>query len=662
MSKKIKNYNDVKELAKEAEIIVNEFKSCQSYMKNLGIIRDAERSVDMYEGRQYLDYKGLKMPFELPILNLFMNIIDGKVANICSKNYKLEFVIENDRSSTQKITKFTETINRDLRQPKMYRKMVLDTLLKGTGLKYDFWNNGIFGISGNMEGGIDTSLIDIHDFAVSNPRESDINKQDWIIVRSRESVDTVRNSCDTMSEKKAKEYIVSTTYNPQYPNDNERQNSNNVYSYTKFFRQDNEVYFQKCTNDIMYQFPRAISPLLNEEVIRNRINEEKDKIDSNTQSEYLNDSESNKNFEQATYIDEAEQMQNKFKANRYPFVKMCFIPRDNSFFGVSYGSQLIGNQKLINQLACTTMVTALKSIMPTVVVKAGALGTQKVDFSKPNGIITDFSGSGVNDAIKILNTGTIPTTHYELAQSLTSFVKDIYRANDILNDGRNIGANASGVLVSNLNSLQQMPVQQWQEEYADTLADEGRIYEMFYKLFYHNKKFTYEISSSEMSNKQVEQQELNDFDVSNYTKYQTDVFEGDDYINTPFNISVIVSETSKTSESTSLAIIETLFLNGVISKLSSENLAMLAKLLPINVFPQKDELLRMSQEMENGEKAQLKQQLAQATQMLQQAAARGQLIEQEYKSKINQSNENLKQLGQIVQSLMRNQKLNGQQN
>ena len=332
---------------------------------------------------------------------------------------------------------------------------------------------------------------------------------------------------------------------------------------------------------------------------------------------------------------------NKYKANMYPIIRYCFYERDNSIFGVSYVATLIPQQKIINQMIAITTMTASKSVMPTIIVKAGALGSQKLDMSKPNNVITDYSGTGNNDAIKVLNTGTFPTTHYELAQSMVSLQKDVSRSNDILNDGRNISSGMSGTAIANLNTLQDMPVAQWQEALKESLEDEGKILEMFYKLYYRNKRFSYELSDTERYQMANELQLENADSMPNMTN---DIFNGEDYIDTPFNISVVVSETSKASDSIMSGILDQLFLNGVISNLSTEDLKMYVSLVPDSYFVKKADFLRLINERDNGEKAQLKQQVAMLQQQLQQMGVRQQAVEKEYAGKINAYNEQIKKL------------------
>lgn len=644
-------------LKKEAELIKKQFDSSQNYKDQKGILDDAINSVAFYEGKQWIDYKGVKLPVEQVVMNIILNMVESKISSVCSKRYRLEYVIDNDKYSTTKVSRFTEYQNRELKQNKMNRLICKDVILKGTGFKYFYWNEEHIGAMGNVEGAVENSIIDISDIAFSNPNEIDIQKQDYIIIRSRESLDFVKSQCDTVAKEDIEKEITSNSYNSIYKNDVEQDDEEMTYVYMKFFRQDNEVYVVKSTEDIVYKEAYSLNPRSHAKAIKKKKKEENNVKD---QELYEEDNVNRQVFstEPSDYT-ENEAFMNKYKANLFPIVRYCFYERDNCLYGVSYVAQILPIQKLINKLLMITAYTAQKSAMPTLIVKAGALGSQKIDLSKPNNIITDYSGYGTGETMKFLTNGTFPTSHYELAQSFTSYTKDVYRANDVLNDGREITKGMSGTAIAAMNSLQEMPVAQWQESMVESIEDEGRILEMFYKLYYHNKKFSYELDNTELEdlkNNLLKQNNL--LDASQITNYQSDTFNGEDYLDTPFNISVIVSETSKSSDAVTSAYLDTLFLNGVIANLSPQHLKMFGKLVPENYFPKKDEFIRMVEEIENGENAQLKAQVEKLQQLLQQLSTRQMSVEEEYAGKINQYNEQIKKLSTVARYTSQNNKGN----
>lgn len=650
--KKGNRLEQIKELEREAQNISKQFNDCQTYKEQKGIIRGAKRSIDYYEGRQWLDIK-TKLPFEKPTINIIQNLIDDKTASINSKIFKINYTINNDLVQTKDVTRFAEFQMKEMGQARLERKASKDGLVKGTFIWYFWWNEDKIGLNGATEGSLEADSVDISDFAVSNPLEQDVQKQEYVIFRSRESVKKVKEICTTLSEAEADKYILPNNYNPVYTKDIEQVNEENCYVYLKFFKQDGEVFFIKCTDNIVIQEPTSLNPYTNIKAVKERIENSKDETDKGV---YVEEGVNRMMMTKPDELTEEEKYEQKFKATLFPVVVGYFLERDNCIFGLSLAEQIIPLQKSINQMVATTLLTATKHAMPTVVVKEGALGTTSLDLSKAGGVVVDRMPAGT-DGIKFLNPGSVPTTQYELAQSLVSLIKDVYRANDVLNDGRNIASGMSAVAIQQLTAIQEKPVAQWQESLSRAIEDEAKILEMFYKLFYRSKKYSYNISDAELleqnpNDSQIPIQMQNN--VEKMANYQEGIFNGADYLETPFNIIVEVGEGAKYSELMLTSSLETLFLNGTISKLSPEDLMMWAELVPDYVFPKKNEFKLLLKQKQNSIIAQLQQQNAQLQQQLQQTVLRQQAVEQEFTNKINQYNENLKKLGVQAQAMSSN--------
>lgn len=656
---KKKNSRDdyIKRLKNEATLIKKQFDDCTQYKESKGILKGARRSVDFYEGRQWLDIKS-KSPIEKPTVNITQNMVDDKKASINSKIFKINYSVSGDEASTKNVTRFAEYQMKEMGQSLLERRGTHDGLVKGTFIWYFWWNEDKIGLNGDTEGALEGALADLSNVAVSNPTEKDEQKQEYIIIRSRQSVKSVRESCSILNEEEKKRNIIPTSYNAMYTKDSEQTSEENTYVYLKFFRQNNEVFFIKCTDDIVFQEATSLNPMTNYQAEEERI--KKDRLDNGTDKDiYKVDGVNRGMMSTPDEYTEEEQYEDKMKATLYPIVFCSFIERDNCIFGLSFAEQIIPIQKVINQMVLTTAITAMKHPMPTVVVKEGALGTQQLDLSKAGGMLVDRSPQGV-DGIKVLNTGSVPTSHYELAQSLINLTKDVYRANDILNDGRNISSGMSAIAIQQLTAIQEKPVAQWQEALSNAIEKEARILEMFYKLFYRNKTFSYKITDAELLEAQSSENPMMDTSaLSNMSNYQYGMFNGSDYLNTPFNVIVEVGEGAKYSELMLTSTLETLFLNGVISNLSPEDLMMYIELIPDYVFPKKNEFKLLVQQKQNSINAQLQQQNQQLMMQLEQlqqqyktdmgkAEAYTKALTDEYSSKVNQYNDYIKKLGQSM--------------
>ena len=650
----------IDDLQQEAQVIYKQFEAAQNYKNSKGILEQATRAVNFYEGNQWGDFKG-KLPFEKPSINIIQNVVDGKAASINQKIFKINFIVDNDNLSTNTISKFTDYQLKEMQHEDIILSATYDTLLKGTGIWYEYWNEDKEGVLGNIEGSLEAAIIDIEDIAFANPTEKNVQKQEWIIIRSRESVKFVKDSCTTLNEEEKNEYINSDDIQSKYTNNIDQKDEEMCYSYMKLFKKDGEVYFEKATRDIVYQEPTSLNPLTNEKDIKKTKKQLEENEDNDVYEDIYEKDSVNRhtiNFEKDNDLTEDEAMEQKYKANQYPVNVLTFLERNNCIFGLSFAYQLIPQQKLINQLIAANTLCAIKQAQPSVLVKAGALGTANVDFSKPNGIITDYSGYGVNDAIKLLSGGAVPTAQFELAQAMISMTKDVYRANDILNDGRNISSDMSGTAISQLNAIKDMPIAQWQQKLSRVIAREGKILEMFYKLFYHNKKFSYQLTDAELldvtSNFMQNNPEMPESQVKNImTNSQSGIFNGEDYLDTPFNVTVEVGETSRYSELVLSATLETLFLNGTIANLSAEDLMMYAELVPDYIFPKKNEFKRLLVQKQNSIVNQLQQTIEQQQAQIQQMGMQYKAMQEAFTQRTNQYNEQLGKLGTVAKQMQK---------
>lgn len=643
------------ELTKEAELIKKQFEECQNFKRQKGILEDARIAVDFYEGRQWKK-ANKNLPFARPTINIIQNMVDEKVASVLNKSWKVNYIVNDDSTMTDKVNKFTEWQMNELDQDSINYTNALDTILKGTAFDYWFWDEEREGQIGVNQGGIEVSSVDIQDIAFANPKDKHIQRQDWIIVRSRETVKRVKELAGNLLTDEEKDALInSKSLDSIYTKDAEQGDNLFLDVYTKFFRKDGEVYFEKSTDEVIFQEARPLNPFISErelkKVNKQELDEDKENL-SPDEPESIYETDKNDSLmknENTDEIDETEAYfanSARFKASQYPFTRVVFIERDSCIFGISWVAQLVAPQKNINQLMTVMLLTATKWSNPQLVVKEGALGTQQIDMSKPGGIITDYSPLG-NDGIKLLNYGTMPTAHYELAQSLITMLKDVYRTNDILNDGRNTSKGMSGYAMNLISSIQEKPIAQWQQKMARAITEEGRILEMYYKLYYKNKKFSYRRNDAELLKLQTENQN------QDVPQMITDTFNGRDYLETPFNVIVEVGESAKFNEQSFVSLIETLFLNGTVEKLSPETLDMYVTMMPDSLFPKKSEFKMLIKQKENGiiaQQNQMIEQLQSAVQQLQaqlqEVGTRQQMTEKAYKDKVDEYNYNLKRLSQ----------------
>ena len=229
---------EIEKLKNEASDVYQKFQASDRYKEQKGIITDAKRSVDFYEGRQWRDFKN-KLPFENPTINVVGNMVDSKAASILNKTWTINYVVNDDTAQTDKINKFTEWQMKQLKQDELNARLTYDGLNKGTFILYLYWDEDAVGQMGVMDGSVKATTIDIQDIAVANPTNTDVQKQEYIIIHSRESIRKVKEICDTLiSDKEKDELIIPYEYESNYTNDVEQNNEVMTDVYTKFFKKE----------------------------------------------------------------------------------------------------------------------------------------------------------------------------------------------------------------------------------------------------------------------------------------------------------------------------------------------------------------------------------------------------------------------------------------
>ena len=152
----------IQDLQKEARDVLDKFEKSTQYKESLGILRDAKRSVEFYEGRQWRDLKK-KLPFENPTINVVGNMVDSKAASILNKTWVINYSVNDNLISTKKINRFTEWQLKQLHQDELNVKLTYDGLNKGTMIAYFYWDEDAVGQMGVMDGAVKASVIDIQD-------------------------------------------------------------------------------------------------------------------------------------------------------------------------------------------------------------------------------------------------------------------------------------------------------------------------------------------------------------------------------------------------------------------------------------------------------------------------------------------------------------------
>jgi hypothetical protein len=596
----------------------------ESYMQTKGLFSAIPLWWKFFEGDQWGQITENTKNIPRPVYNLIEMIVDNKRSNITGSPVAFSFSTSLDEKSTDKLVKFDKYIMKKVDQQELDRQATLDSLIAGTGIYYYFWNEHAIGPKGTQEGSLDAEIIDVLDFAVSNPKlkATNFQKQKWVMVRKREEVKSVRAM---VKDESLHRYITPDHLDAgEYDLNEEVINSGLVTVYIRFFRIDGEIYFTKETKSVVLCEPTPLNPYVTEKVMR-RKNEYQSELTYQGDAHEKYDIDGQIPSIQDSYTEEEseEEYQNSLgKFSLYPFVVDVLTPRKNSMYGRSEPEALIPNQKVINLMLAMIAYDTQQQAWSKVIAKDGALRGQTIN-NEPGQLIIDYT-PGNQMGIQRMQGNPISGGVMTFISSLIETTRTMRNASEIFT-GDLVSRDLSGTAIAQIQAQAQKPIDDMQKRQWRAQKDCAAIRLQFYKLYYDNQEFTYERTSAELEEQKMAYSQFTEMPGVNPQEYPAPtkevnmMFNGKAYMNAAFDIAIEAGQGTRFSEIMAADTLNTLFLNGGIQNMSPDVLEQYMTLMPDAFMPFKADLRVIIKKQQMSENAQLKQQLQQMQTLVQQS-------------------------------------------
>ncbi len=609
----------------------NEWESYKTFLSNKNYPKVFKENVDFYEGRQW----GSNPVFDIPpvVVNMVRAIIDVKSSNILATPFSVNFRNGNAEmeSNTQKLNNFDKAIQKELNHDLINRRIVNSSEIKGVFCLHYYWNEDKHGIKGLYKGGLQAEVLNPLWVAVSNPYETDIQKMEWIIVGTPMKVNKVQKMAKDEGLSQEDIEMIRDDGLDDLPNAEkdfsvEDQKKQRCVVLTKYFRQNGEVYVQRCTKSVMLGKAKPLNPNITRRELEKAGAESKDEYKIDPESAAIQDNILSNELDEEVW-------------NLYPLEMNALTPSDNSIYGLSDATGLIMLQKMLNISFSTTYKNSLDNVFPKYIAKEGAL--QQEITGEPNEIITDHTRGGNWGIQKIEGT---PQSNAQVGMPATimEFMKTVSNSRDVL-QGDTVGANMSAVAIQSLQVQAEKPIAQQREIFIQSLVRMAKIRLLFYKFYYKNKEFTYDLDDIDF------EEALEKANGQKVNRSNNEEFNGSDYLGQVYDIVVDVGRGTKYDAITAQETLNNLYLNGNIEKMDSDKLEQYIMALDDNIFPYKEGLKRLMRKQRQSEKAQLQQQVEQLTNALQQQQIELQKyavyiknLKDEFTGKLNTQNEIIK--------------------
>lgn len=551
------------------------------------------RFIDFYEGKQWSSVipKGTESMPRCQF-NIIKPICRNKKANILSVPYKLNYSSLNNEELSIKFTRFAEYQQKAMGIDDIDSDAIDKGIKAGTYIYHYYWDKDACNVKqGVKKGAVKCELLDMMDVFFANPRETDEQRQQYILIRSRVNVDSLKETADKDVDQ---DLIVHDIDDDNIYNSEEQEGSNLCTLLTRYFRIKGEVYCERATKSTIINKPYSLTP---------------------TESfAPLTESLEGDDNAEIPLFDSPSKRQNK--ATLYPIVVGQYEERTNSIYGLSEVEGIIPNQQAINQLGSMQTYNVLMNSWGKWKVSPKALQGQKIN-NDAGQVLTDYDPAG--NGISRIESGGFSSAPVVILKEVISLTRNACGSNEVTN-GEVLGANMSGSAIAQLQAQASLPTEELRNRFWRTKKKCGKVLAQFFILFYDEEEFSY-------VEKGDQTQEV-----------KTDVFIANDYKNIDFDIQVEATGGTRASSASDIQFLETLFKAGAIDAPT------FAQLYPNEAIANKSDVLRAIKNMQTNENIQLKQQLATYEQQLQQSA---ELLQKQNKvidnaSSIIQENNSLK--------------------
>lgn len=512
-----------------AEKIWNDWQNGLEYQKKLNLKETCELCVDFNEGRQWPQATERTKNMPRPVINIIEYIVNGKKANILSSKistiYKpliydqLQAGLAAEGASA--FTNFSAHINKEIKQEDLDNQAILDGLIKGPYIYHYFWDREKKTGMAKYDGGLNGQIIDCLSIVFANPKQKDEQKQKWIIIQSRENVDTLKSIAKKNGLTSVEIDLIQADSDSEKNYDAEEQAGEEYATVlTRYFRKNGEVYYTKSVKEVVVQDETPLTP--------------------DATKVHLEVDDEGKTNEDMEETDQDEPEQIGFKITLYPIVVGSYKEREKSIYGRGEVEELIPTQKAINFNYAMMQMASQNMGFPKVIQRPRALQGKQIT-NAPGEVLTDYSPGF--DGIKYLNPPAFSNTPLNVADKLIEITRTVTGATEVAN-GEVLGANMSGSAIVALQTQAKVPIEDMQKRFWRVHEKIARIWEQFFKAYYR-------------------------FDVPYIVETdagkEPDMFNGSKYQNIDFETTIDVGPGSAYSESLSINLLENALQQGNIT-------------------------------------------------------------------------------------------------
>ncbi len=229
-----------------AQEIFEEYAQCRQYNASIGLEEKVKEQEDFFIGKQW---EGVNAPdMDKPVFNILKRVVNYFIAMLASDNVGIsmrEFNAKNDsarRALNEALKEQILLVMEENRYSQLTRRMLRDAAVTGDGCIHLYYEPNEEGADGYY-GRIGCELIDNTDVYFADPYNPDVNRQPYILIASRRSIEDVKREMG----RSGLEPSASMDDSPFEDESASRDKRCTVI--TKYYMKDGRVWFTKVVRE-----------------------------------------------------------------------------------------------------------------------------------------------------------------------------------------------------------------------------------------------------------------------------------------------------------------------------------------------------------------------------------------------------------------------------
>lgn len=522
------------------------YKRGVAYQSSMGLRQLLPRCVKFYEGDQWPRATEATAAMPRPVVNIVKRTCRSKKASILARVVRMIFesLTVKDRKLIKKFNDFANYIQKEIGQTELDRRGMRDAVVEGTYVYHYYWDAEATGLDGIIRGGVRCDMIDPLDIFFADPTQEDEQKQEWIIIATRENVRKIREG---VKDKKTREMIVPDEQDDNPYGTKEQDEDGLCTVLTRYFRRDGEVYCERATRSVTIAEPFPIAPRVKEieKEISDKLNAAQGGDEVNAEEGLDGKTIDAPNNEQTDGTEELDGMRkNNIRAPLYPIVVGQYEPRKKCIYGKGEAEDLLSNQRAINNNLAMMLYNVQQMAWNRTVVLEGALRGQELT-NEPGEVITDYTGTG--RGIQNMPPAQMSGMPLTLMQNYMELIRDASGVTEVMT-GETVSGSMSGAAIAQLQGQAMVPIEDLQQSFWEVKKRQGLVLAQFFKLFYHNAPFV----RSETAEDGTE-------------SFMLDYFSSEDYADIQFDVVVETVGGSRFTNAGDINALDTLYAKGEIT-------------------------------------------------------------------------------------------------